>query len=378
MPDSAPPLPPSEAPFSFTFSPEVPDLLARLRCSLALTTYQAGKVLVISPQGERLVQLARTFPQPMGLAVAGHGAGLRLALATRHTVEELTNAPTLAAAYPRQRDTYDALLVPRRTHHTGPLDLHDLAYTPAGLLAVNTRFSCLARVGRGPHSFAPVWTPPFVSALDPSDRCHLNGLATDADRRPRYVTALGATDAPRGWSDGRLSGGVVVDVESGETVVAGLAMPHSPRLVTGTDGGDGLWLLNSAEGTLGRVDVGAGAYEPVCDVGGFGRGLAQRGDYLFVGVSKIREASTFAGLPVSERSREAGVCVVHAPTGRVAGRVQYRASVEEVYDVAVLPEVARPGLVGPSMDVAARAVAVEGGGWWAADAPPTSVAAPGA
>lgn len=365
-----PPLPPSDAPFSFTFTAEVPDLLARLRCSLALTTYQAGKVLVISPQGERLVQLARTFLQPMGLAVAGHGASLRVALATQHTVEEFANAPTLAARYPRQPDTYDALLLPRRTHHTGPLDLHDLAYTPGGLLAVNTRFSCLSRLGRGLHSFEPIWSPPFITGLDPSDRCHLNGLATDADHQPRVVTALGATDTPRGWSDGRLGGGVVIEVETGETVASGLAMPHSPRLVHGTGAGDGLWVLNSAEGTLGRVDTEAGVFESVCDVGGFGRGMAQRGDYLFVGVSKIRERSTFAGLPVSERSHAAGVCVVHAPTGRVAGRIAYRASVEEVYDVAVLPEVARPGLVGPGMEVATRAVAVEGSGWWALEAPP--------
>jgi len=375
VPTAPPPLPPSEAPFTLSHTAEVPDLLAQLRCSLALTTYQAGKVLVLSPTGEKLIQLARTFQQPMGLAVAGFGPSLRLAVATKDAVEEFINAPGLAAGYPRQPDTYDALLLSRRTHHTGPLDLHDLVFDGRpGVLAVNTRFSCLARVGVGVHSFEPVWTPPFISALDPSDRCHLNGLAVDADRQPRVVSALGATDTPRGWADGRLTGGILIDVDTGETLVSGLAMPHSPRLVSGTDGGDGLWVLNSAEGTLGRVEVDAGTFEPVCDVGGFGRGLAQRGDYLFVGVSKIRRASTFAGLPVSERSREAGVCIVHAPTGRLAGRISYRTSVEEVYDVVVLPEVARPGLVAPWMDVAGRAVTVEGAGWWAHDAPP---AAPG-
>jgi len=40
---------------------------------------------------------------------------------------------------------------------------------------VNTRFSCLCTLD-GVHSFVPRWRPPFVSALAPEDRCHLNGL----------------------------------------------------------------------------------------------------------------------------------------------------------------------------------------------------------
>jgi hypothetical protein len=38
--------------------------------------------------------------------------------------------------------------------------------------------------------------------------------------------------------------------------------------------------------------------------------------------------------------------------------------------VAVLPDVARPGVVGPGQDVLARAIAVDGTGYWALDAPP--------
>ena len=359
------PLPPSVAPFASTFTPEVPDLLAALRCSLALSTYQAGRVVLFSPRGEALAQLNRSFEAPMGLAVTGSGAGLRLAVATKDALHTFANAPTLAATYPNQPDTYDALLVPRTTHYTGPLDLHDMAWDASGaLVAVNTRFSCLCRVD-GPHAFEPVWTPPFITALDPSDRCHLNGLALDGDGRPAVVSALGATDTPRGWSDARLTGGLLIDVPSGETIATGLAMPHSPRLV-----GDRLYVLQSATGRLSTVDRDSGTVTDVCDVGGFARGLARRGDYLFVGLSKIRGRSTFAGLPVSDRASTAGVAIVHEPSGRVAGTIRFEASVEEIYDVAVLPETVRPGLVGPAQAVRGRAIPVQGGGFWALDAPP--------
>ncbi len=359
------PLPPSVAPFASTFTPEVPDLLAALRCSVALSTYQAGRVVLFSPRGEALAQLNRRFDAPMGMAVAGSGPSLRFAVAARDALHTFANAPTLAASYPNQPDTYDALLVPRATHYTGPLDLHDMGWDAAGaLVAVNTRFSCLCRVD-GPHAFEPVWTPPFVTALDPTDRCHLNGLAFDAQGRPAVVSALGATDTPRGWSDGRLTGGVLIDVGSGATVAAGLAMPHSPRLVDGR-----LFVLQSATGRLSEVDLASGAVTDVCDVGGFARGLARRGDYLFVGLSKIRGRSTFAGLPVSARANKAGVVIVHLPSGSIAGSILFEASAEEIYDVAILPETERPGLVGPDQPVRGRAIPVDGGGFWALDAAP--------
>ena len=60
------------------------------------------------------------------------------------------------------------------------------------LWVVNTRFSCLCTLDRS-ASFTPRWRPPFVSELEPSDRCHLNGLGM-VEGKPKYVTALGETD----------------------------------------------------------------------------------------------------------------------------------------------------------------------------------------
>ncbi|HMB67911.1 MAG TPA: DUF4915 domain-containing protein, partial [bacterium] len=57
-----------DTPFRCTCTPGLPALLARLGCSLALSTYQAGKVVLVAADGDRLVQLARNFRQPMGMA----------------------------------------------------------------------------------------------------------------------------------------------------------------------------------------------------------------------------------------------------------------------------------------------------------------------
>ncbi len=82
-------------PFSCTHTPEFPELLAELQCSLLVSTYQAGKVILIGSDGEQLSQLPRTFDTPMGTAYDGR----RLAVATRHEVVQLVNEPRLAAGH---------------------------------------------------------------------------------------------------------------------------------------------------------------------------------------------------------------------------------------------------------------------------------------
>src|SRR5206468_8304468 len=85
----------------------------------------------------------------------------------------------------QQHEGHDALYVPRAGYTTGNLDTHDVAVEATGrVVFVNTKFGCLAALDER-HSFAPVWRPPFLSALVPEDRCHLNGLALE-DGRVRY------------------------------------------------------------------------------------------------------------------------------------------------------------------------------------------------
>src|SRR5688572_2855293 len=173
--------------------------MAQAGGSLIVTTYQAGKAVVVG-WDDRLGQvtlLLRQFDKPMGLAATPDGR--RLALATRQAVVLLGDAPLLAHDYLEEhRGKYEALYLPRAAYFTGDVNVHDLGFDGDGMLwVVNTRFCCLAHLSDA-YSFVPKWKPPFVSDIVPEDRCHLNGLAM-VDGKPRYVTCLGETDTVGGW-----------------------------------------------------------------------------------------------------------------------------------------------------------------------------------
>ena len=237
------------------------------------------------------------------------------------------------------------MYVPRVGYTTGFLDVHDVAVEDSGrVVFANTLFSCLATLSERAN-FQPLWQPPFVSALAPEDRCHLNGLAK-RDGRVRYVTAAAATDVREGWRQRRGDGGCVLDVASGETLVAGLSMPHSPRWHGGR-----LWLLNAGAGELGYVDGERGTFEPIVFCPGYLRGLALVGDFAVVTLSLPRHR-TFGGLPLHERleqrgaAAQCGLYVIELSTGHVLHTLRLEGLVSELYDVVALPGVTRPMALG--------------------------------
>lgn len=348
------------APFTSTHSDDFPAILAGLNVSLVLSTYQSGKLAFLSPTPTGITQLLRTFDNPMGLALDQD----RLAVACRNEVLVLSNDARAGRTYPRKPDYYDAFFVPRSAHFTGPLDIHDMAWDSQGsLVVVNTRFSCLASLS-SQHSFDSTWQPGFVDALEPEDRCHLNGLALDKGK-PRFVTALGATNTAGGWRDAKLNGGVLLDVESGETIVHGLAMPHSPRMVEGS-----LYVLNSAQAQLLCVDPNTGRDDVVTNLPGFARGLAHHGDYLFVGLSEVRKTNqTFGDLPLArQQNLFCGVAAVHIGTGTIAGYFRYLRSAKEIYDVQVVPNLLKPGILGTADSRHQEQISSAQGVWWAQEA----------
>jgi uncharacterized protein (TIGR03032 family) len=311
-------------------------LLGELGLSLLVTTYQAGKLIVLRQNDEGTLNTHfRSFPRPMGLAVAGD----RLALGTALKVWEYHSLPAVARGL-EPAGSHDACFLPRSAHVTGDVQIHEMAWVPRAeapadpeLWFVNTRFSCLCTRAM-PYSFVPRWRPRFVNAIAPEDRCHLNGLGV-RDGQVCYATALGATDTPGGWRARKKDGGVLIDVAQDEIVAEGLSMPHSPRWYAGR-----LWVLNSGEGGLGTIDLATGKYEEVASLPGFTRGLDFVGPLAFVGLSQVRESAVFSGITIAERpvaERCCGVWVVNIQSGRVIAYVKFEDALQEIFAVQALP-----------------------------------------
>jgi len=314
----------------------LPALLAELGISLIVSTYQAGKAIVVRNDNGALNTHFRTFAKPMGIAADN----TRLTIGGANTVWEYRNMPAVAQKL-EPVGKHDACYLPRRIHVTGDIDIHELAWDDKNeLWAVNTRFCCLCTFDAD-HSFSPRWRPPFVSGLAPEDRCHLNGIAM-VDGRPKYVTALGETDTPGGWRANKAKGGILMDVESNEILLRGLSMPHSPRWHQGK-----LWVLESGEGSLAAVDLERRTWQTVAQVPGFTRGIDFIGPLAFIGLSQVRESAVFSGIPLVQRlsERTCGVWVVNIETGKTVGFLRFEAGVQEIFAVQVLRGMRFPELL---------------------------------
>jgi uncharacterized protein (TIGR03032 family) len=314
----------------------LPELFDQLGISLIVSTYQAGKAIVVRNDNDRLNTHFRTFSKPMGIVADP----TRLTIGGANTVWEYRNMPALAKKL-EPAGKHDACYLPRRIHVTGDIDIHELARDGNNeLWVVNTRFCCLCTLD-AEHSFYPRWRPPFVSALAPEDRCHLNGIAV-VDGHPKYATALGETDTPGGWRANKARGGILMDIESNEILLRGLSMPHSPRWYQGK-----LWVLESGEGSLAQVDLERRRWRTVAQVPGFTRGIDFVGPLAFIGLSQVRESAVFSGIPLVQRLRErnCGVWVVDIETGKTLGFLRFEAGVQEIFAVQVLRGMRFPELL---------------------------------
>lgn len=326
--------------------------------SVALTTYQAGRIILLGLRQDGTLRAhERMIEQCQGLWTDGS----EIWVSGKTMLWRFANA--VPAGMMTQRGA-DRVFIPREGRVTGALDIHDIGHGMFGDMAtpgpifVATQYNCLATVSDR-AAFRPLWRPPFISALVQEDRCHLNGLAMEGGV-PAYVTAVSASDVQDGWRDRRRDGGVVVHVASGEIVARGLSMPHSPRLHQGR-----LWVLNSGTGELGVVDPADGRFEAVAFLPGYARGLAFFGRYAVVGLSRPRHNQTFEGLALEEalKTRDAvprcGLVVVDIETGRTLHWLRFEHTIDELYDVALLPGVRQAEALGFQGDDLAGAIEPE-------------------
>lgn len=320
----------------FSYTPALPAILYEKKCSLAITTYQAGKLILVSSiNGKNIRLYGKNLPRPMGIAVDGH----KLAIAGKYAVEVFANSRGLAVKFPENPRHFDSMYFPTATYHTGFTDMHDLAWGNEGLWAVNTGFSCLALMDEGYH-FVPKWQPPFVTELTPEDRCHLNGLAM-MDGKPAFVTLLGESNTREGWRGTHHEKGLIMDVRTNEKILENLAMPHSPRVHAGS-----LYFLLSAVGKVMKYDLQTKELTEFCDTNSFIRGLDVYEGMLFVGTSTIRQSSrNFADMPVSKAQPLAGVKIIELGTGAELAQMSFSDKVHETFDVKVIPGIMRSTVV---------------------------------
>lgn len=322
--------------------------------SLAISTYQAGMLVLLGWNGQQMSVLLRRYEKVMGLDVADN----RLLLATRYGLSIFANAAALAPHY-REKNHYDGLYLPRVSWHLPDLGVHDVALAGSETWMVVTRMSCLANPS-DEHTFQPRWQPKFISDLVPEDRCHLNGLAL-RDKRPAYVTALAETNTAQGWRERKTDGGLVMDVAANEVICRGLAMPHSPRWYRNQ-----LFVLHSGAGELLRVDTQTGQSDVVCRLQGYLRGLTFVGDHALIGLCQIRETNVFGGMPVQEEYDRllSGIAVVNIKTGACEGMLEITSGCTELYDLRFLPKLRQPNILNLEKPDIRQAISAPGAHYW--------------
>ena len=171
-------------------------ILRELGSSLLISTYQAGKVVVVSPAaataGSGLRISCHNFEKAMGIAVSPD----RLAVVARSVVWTI---PGRARHCPPARPRRDlrCLLPDPGGIFTGTINGHELARADEELWMANTLFSCLCTLDDR-HSFIPRWRPAVhhgvrrAGQLPPQCDGHGRGKAALCDRirdhrRPRRL-----------------------------------------------------------------------------------------------------------------------------------------------------------------------------------------------
>ncbi|MBD2576891.1 TIGR03032 family protein [Oscillatoria sp. FACHB-1406] len=329
-------------PLSFTYSASIPKLLEALKISLLISAYQAGKLIVLRAKAGELTAIVRHSDRVMGIAVTPE----KLAVGTRSAISVWENSSLTGS----ESERCQAWFVPHPPIVTGDLGVREVAWGEETLWLTSTRFSALFSLTLRDNSCPIIntnallqcdWQPPFLMSFEAEDRCHLNGIAM-VNGQPQYVTVLAATDAVEGWRKDKINGGCAIDVTSGEIVARGFSMPHSPRVYDNR-----LWLLDSGRGRLVIVDAATGQHDVVAEFPGFARGLAFCDRYAFVGLSKIRDSTTFRGLPIERHPQtlECAVWVVKIDSGKVLGSIKFQSHCNELFDVQILENISHPTLL---------------------------------
>jgi len=358
-----------EIDFSSTATDNFAKILKALNISLAVTSYQSARLILVRSDGETIDTNLKAFPRPMGIyADENH-----ITLGTFNQVLEFKRADDILESIKNgsldntgnfstkvlekdkekmqelkeQRDEEiaevrkaDALYLPRASLTTGMINIHDIAWGDEGLWVVNSTFSCLSTLSPD-NSFVARWKPKFISKLVPEDRCHLNGMAM-LNGKPKYVTTFNMEDSRDSWSEGRIDYGTLIDIDTDEILIEGMIMPHSPKVYKGE-----VYVCESGLGVVWRYNPITKEKAQVVKLQGFTRGLYFYGGVMFVGLSQVRASEIKPPSPISTMYDEtyAGVWMINLEDNTEIGHIKFDGDVDQIYDIAIIPDSTMPELL---------------------------------
>lgn len=390
-----------ELDFSCQYSDNLPAILKQLNISVAFTSYQAGRLMLLRSDGKTLDVNFKSFTRPMGLSATEQGLTLGIFTQVMHfqredgllekikqplkKIEDDVTAPRIKpketeiekiensaseetkeiennilekdskledvkkqkdydeSLYAPVDERVDACFITRASHYTGMINVHDIGWGDEGLWAVNSSFSCLCTI-EPDFSFVPHWKPHFISELVPEDRCHLNGM-TLRDGKPAYVTTFSTFNESAMWRKSKEFNGTLMDVATNKILVDGLAMPHSPRWYR-----DKVYFCNSGEGQVCTYDPATGDVETIVEVPGFTRGIAFYGQFMLLGLSRVRASDVTRPAPLAKKYEHtfSGVWLINLDDHSIVGNVSFTGNVDQIYDVAVLADCSFPEVIEPT------------------------------
>ncbi len=107
----------------YEYSHNLVNILSQLGASLFVSTYQAGKLAVVSVNGSSLNISCHNFERAMGIALGSD----RIGVGGDDWIYFLKNAPELAPQIEPKKH-YDACFLTRGSHFTNNISVHEIAW----------------------------------------------------------------------------------------------------------------------------------------------------------------------------------------------------------------------------------------------------------
>jgi uncharacterized protein (TIGR03032 family) len=355
--------------FSSTSTNNFAKILKALNISLAVTSYQSARLILIRSDGETIDTNLKEFQRPMGIYADEN----RITLGTFSQVLEFKRSDDILESIKsgsldntsrfskkvlekdkekmdelrKQRNEEiaeikesDSLYLHRASLTTGMINIHDIAWGDEGLWVVNSTFSCLSTLSPD-NSFIARWKPKFISELVPEDRCHLNGMAM-LNGKPKYVTTFNMEDSKDSWSSGRIDYGTLIDVDTDEILLEGMIMPHSPKVYNGE-----VYVCESGLGVVWKYNPKTKEKTQVIKLQGFTRGLYFYGGLMFIGLSQVRVSDIKNPAPINKMYDEtySGIWIINLEDNSEIAHIKFDGDVDQIYDIAIIPDSTVPEIL---------------------------------